>query len=306
MNVNDLKIVLKVAEQKSIKQAAESMDLLVATASAAVKRVETSLGVTLFQRSTRKLKITSAGEQALSQLAQAVALLNQVEQQSKHMLGTIEGEIRLSAPSDLGRNILLEWLDAFMDSYSKVSLKLHVSDSNVDFYRAPLDVALRYIPYNNESVYGFKICDVPRVVCASPAYLAQCGRPEHPADLTSHNSLLYELKGTLHHAWTFTRNGEKFPVRVGGNRAANDADLVRRWCVSGKGIAMKSALDMSTDLLSGRVVPILQEFTAPPTELWLICPSRQLITPAIRKLREHLTQHCQHLLDSMRVQGLIR
>ena len=58
MNVNDLKIVLKVAEQKSIKQAAESMDLLVATASAAVKRVETSLGVTLFQRSTRKLKIT--------------------------------------------------------------------------------------------------------------------------------------------------------------------------------------------------------------------------------------------------------
>ncbi len=71
-----------------------------------------------------------------------------------------------------------------------------------------------------------------------------------------------------------------------GNRTSNDGDLVRRWCVAGKGLAVKSCLDMSADLLSGKVVSVMPEFKPSSTELWLICPSRQSITPAVRLLRD--------------------
>ena len=89
------------------------------------------------------------------------------------------------------------------------------------------------------------------------------------------------------------------------NRASNDAELVRRWCVNGKGVATKSSLDMSDDLLNDRIVSILSEFAPKPTELWLICPSRQTITPAVRLLREHLKVKCAEVFTLLINKGII-
>jgi DNA-binding transcriptional LysR family regulator len=89
------------------------------------------------------------------------------------------------------------------------------------------------------------------------------------------------------------------------NRASNDAELVRRWCVGGKGIATKSSLDMSHDLLNEHIVPILSEFAPKPTELWLICPSRQTITPAVRFLREHLKIKCADVFTQLIEKGVL-
>ncbi len=89
------------------------------------------------------------------------------------------------------------------------------------------------------------------------------------------------------------------------NRASNDAELVRRWCVNGKGIAAKSSLDMSYDLLHERVTPLLSEFTPKSTELWLVCPSRQTITPAVRLLREHLKIKCADVFAQLIDRGIL-
>ncbi|GAB2190071.1 LysR family transcriptional regulator [Sessilibacter sp. MAH1] len=305
MLVSDLNIVLKVAEFKSIKKAAESLDLLTATASAALMRVEKSLGVELFQRTTRQLKLSPAGERFIPQIEQAVLLLTQIQQNSKNDLGVIDGEIRLAAPSDFGRNVVLEWLDDFMEQYPKVSLKLHISDSNVDFYREPVDIALRYAPPKDSRMYGFKICDIPRILCASPSYLNQFEPINNLQDLALHNGLFYQLHDIIYDVWEFEKNGKKTKIKMQGNRATNDADLVRRWCVSGKGIAVKSALDISTDLLSGKLVKLLPDYTPKPTELWLICPTKQLITPAIRCLREHITERCDRVLKELKRSQLL-
>jgi DNA-binding transcriptional LysR family regulator len=104
--------------------------------------------------------------------------------------------------------------------------------------------------------------------------------PKHPNDLTTDNGLLYQLHDILNDMWEFSQQGKLIKVKMQSNRSSNDAELVRRWCVSGKGIAAKSCLDMSYDLLSNNVVPILSDFTLKSTELWLVCPSRQTITPA--------------------------
>lgn len=90
-----------------------------------------------------------------------------------------------------------------------------------------------------------------------------------------------------------------------GNRVSNDGDLVRRWCVAGKGVAMKSALDMSKDLLSGNVVNLLPDFTPTATELWLIFPNRQSITPAARLLRDMLKEKSKNILKQLVTKGIV-
>ena len=305
MLLEDLNVILKVAEFRSITAAAESLDMRTATASAAIKRVERSLGVELFIRTTRHLRLSVAGEKYIPHCEQALQMLALAKQNVKDNLDIIDGELRISVPSDLGRHLILPWLDEFMQVHTGVSVKLHISDSNIDFYRDPVDIALRYGSPNDANLYGFKICNVPRVVCATPQYLATHGIPLHPNDLTTHNGLLYQLHDIIYDVWEFSHQGESIKVKMQSNRASNDAELVRRWCVSGKGIAAKSCLDMSHDLLSEQVVPVLSNFEAKSTELWLICPSRQTITPAVRLLREHLRIKCADVLAKLVNKGVI-
>ncbi len=93
---------------------------------------------------------------------------------------------------------------------------------------------------------------------------------------------------------------------MSGNRASNDGDLVRRWCVAGKGLAVKSCLDMSNDLLSGTVISVMPEFKPRATELWLICPSRQSITPAVRLLRDMFKERSKSILNQLIEKGFLR
>lgn len=306
MQLEDLQVVLKVAQFRSITAAAKSLDMRMATASAALKRVENALGVELFIRTTRKLRLSSAGEKYIPECEQALLLLEHAKQGMREEPGLVDGELRIAIPSDLGRNVILPWLDGFMDENPKISIKAHISDSIIDFYRDPVDIALRYGSPNDASLYGFKICNVPRLLCATKDYLNSNGTPEHPHDLASHNGLFYQLRDIVHDVWKFSDGENDYKVKVNGNRASNDGDLVRRWCVSGKGIASKSCLDMSTDLLSGKVVRVLSEFDPTPTELWLICPSRQSITPAIRLLRDHLKEKCSDLLNKLNSSGITK
>ncbi|MDO6711553.1 LysR family transcriptional regulator [Aliiglaciecola sp. 2_MG-2023] len=305
MLLEDLNVILKVAEFRNITAAAESLDMRTATASAAIKRVERALGVELFIRTTRHLRLSVAGEKYIPNCEQALQLLNFAKQNVKEDLDVIDGELRISVPSDLGRNLILPWLDEFMHEHAGVSVKLHISDSNIDFYRDPVDIALRYGTPNDANLYGFKICKVPRVICATTEYLKNNGFPQHPNDLTTHNGLLYQLHDIIHDVWEFDHNEKSIKVKVQSNRASNDAELVRRWCVNGKGIATKSSLDMSNDLLNDKVVPILKEFAPKPTELWLICPSRQTITPAVRLLREHFRIKCAEVFAQLINKGVL-
>lgn len=299
MLLEDLQIISKVAEFRSITAAAESLDMRTATASAAIKRVEKALGADLFIRTTRHLRLSVAGERYIPKCEEALRTLELAKQGMQDDLDIVEGELRISAPSDLGRNIILPWLDEFMETYPKITLRLHIADRNIDFYRDPVDIALRYGSQTDANLYGFKISDIPRVLCASPSYIEMYGQPEHPNDIKNHNALLYQLHELIDSNWHFSSENETCKIKVKSNRASNDAELVRRWCVSGKGLAKKSSLDMSNDLLAGRLIKLLPDFQPTPTELWLVCPSRQTITPPVRLLRDYLKVKCAEVYKEL-------
>ncbi|WP_191600494.1 LysR family transcriptional regulator [Marinomonas algicola] len=309
MQLEDLRVVIKVAEFRSITAAATHLDMQIATASAAVKRIESTLGVELFVRTTRHLRLSSAGERYLPQCIAAMSMLDQAKQAIHNDLDIISGEVRLAVSSDLGRNIAIPWVDGFMEQYPQVTLRVHISDSNIDFYRDALDIALRYGAPADSNLYGFKICNVPRLLVASPSYLELHGTPEHPKDLLNHQGLFYQLHNILNDTWHVT--GVKadversYKIKLKSYCAANDGDLVRRWCVAGKGVAVKSSLDIANDLLSGRLVPLLPDYKVPQGELWLICPSRQSITPTVRLLRDMFRERTKVILTQLVDNGLL-
>lgn len=298
MLLDDLKVVLKVSELRSITGAATQLDMSTPRASMALKRVEEFLGVELFVRTTRMLRLSSAGEKYLPFCEQALLNLEQGRQQISSELNIVDGELRIAVSSDLGRNLLRPWLNEFMDVYNDVSVRVNLSDSNVDLFRDSIDMAIRYVrpgTLNDANLYGFKICDVPHLLCASPEYLNKHGIPSHPNGLSSHNGVLYQLYDITNDVWTFTKDGEKYKVKMQSNRIANDGDMVRRWCIDGKGLAIKSCLDISTDLLSGTLVSTMPDYTPSSTELWLIFPSRQVITPAARLIRDTIKKKCSDI-----------
>ncbi|MBU2022247.1 MAG: substrate binding domain-containing protein, partial [Gammaproteobacteria bacterium] len=200
-----------------------------------------------------------------------------------------------------------------MEQYPQVTLRAHVSDSNIDFYRDALDIALRYGAPADSNLYGFKICNVPRLLVASPSYLELHGTPEHPKDLLNHQGLFYQLQNILNDTWHFSckESGEKpgaersYKIKPKAYCAANDGDLVRRWCVAGKGVAIKSSLDIANDLLAGHVVSLMPDYKIPQVELWLISPSRQSITPTVRLLRDMFRERTKALLTQLVDKGLL-
>ena len=308
MKIADLQVLLKVAELQSITAAANQLDMSSSAASVSLKRIEQALGAQIFVRTTRQIRLTPEGERYLPLCQQALDLLQQGQVLIHEEQQSISGEVRIAVSSEMGRNLMRVLLNNIMDKHSEVTLRLQASDSRADFYRDGIDVALRALTKEAAqelNLYGFKICNIAHVLCASPEYIKKHGEPLTPDDILNHNALLYKLYEVVHDGWELYNDNQKYKVKMGSDRAVNDGDIVRRWCVDGTGIAKKSAIDVAEDLLAGRLKRLMPDYKIPLTEMWLVLPSRQLITPAIRLIRDELKHTISQLRKNLIAQGII-
>ncbi|MDF3843438.1 LysR family transcriptional regulator [Pseudomonas citronellolis] len=293
LRFDDLQLFVRTAERGSLSAAARELEVSPAVASAALKRLEGALQARLFARSTRSLRLTAEGEQFL---AHARASLQSLEEGRQLLAGgrsEIAGPLQVSAPSDLGRNVLLPWLDEFQTQHPRLVLRLLLSDRQADLYRQPVDVAIRLGQPPDSSLVALPLApDNRRVLCGAPAYFALHGRPQRPQDLARHNCLLYMLGGRVHERWRF---GDE-TVEVGGDRVSDDADVVRRWAVAGRGLVYKSWLDVAADVRAGRLEVALADQRGEAAPLNLFCTHRAQLSPPVTLLREFVQQRCaEHL-----------
>lgn len=296
--MQDLRIFLETARLGSISACARQMDMTPAAASAAIKRLEAELDTLLFVRSTRSLHLTDKGEQFLPRCREALGMMDDAYASIKEKQAHLSGTLRLSSPSDFGRNVLLPWLDEFMTSHPKVSLRLHLSDSYADLYGQQIDLALRYGEPEDSSLIALPIAPHNRIVaCASPEYLNQHKPLSHPNDLAQHNCLCLARKDTFHTRWAFVKKQknkvlERTHVNVSGNRRSKDGDAVRLWAVSGQGVALKSYLDVAQDIQAGKLALI--HFNEPwqgeDCPLNLLCSERRLLSPLVQALKSFLIE----------------
>ncbi|WP_115716952.1 LysR family transcriptional regulator [Gallaecimonas mangrovi] len=287
VRLDDLQVLVQAAEQGSLSAAARELDITPAVASVAIKRLEAELGLRLLVRSTRSLRLTSEGAHYLQHAKAALNSLQQGQIALAQGRQQIAGELALSMPSDLGRNLLLGWLDELMAQYPALRLRLRVSDRLSDLFRQPVDIAIRYgVPEDSSLVALPLAADNKRCLVASPAYLARFGEPKTPNDLKDHNCLRFVLGERLFEQWPFGNE----TVKVTGNRISDDAECVRRWALNGEGIAYKSAIDVRADIEAGRLKVLLSAWPTELCPLYLVCPHRLSITPAVVALKDFLSE----------------
>ncbi len=291
-SLHDLDIFVRAIDGGSLSAAARALNLTPAAASAALKRLETDLGVQLVVRSTRSLRLTGSGETLLEQCRPALAVLHQVSQQLSVGDQALRGELKLSAPSDFGRNLLLPWLDAFQDRHPHVQVRLQLSDRLANVFSEPVDAAFRYGEPSDSSVVALPLApDNRRVLCASPAYLARRGRPATPHDLPDHDCLCFMLSDAVHDRWRFSRDaGPDMIIKVRGARIADDGDVVRRWALAGHGVAYKARFDVAADIATGRLITLCAEWTTEAAPMYLVVPTRRQLTPLVRCLRDFVAE----------------
>ncbi len=291
--LQNLDIFVRTVDSGSLSATARALDITPAAASAALKRLEAELGANLLVRSTRSLRLTPEGAVFLEHCRSALATL----QEGQHALATgrtqVQGVLRLAASSDMGRNLLLPWLDAFQALHPQVRFRLQLSDRLANMYSEPVDAAFRHGVPPDSSLVALPVApNNRRVLCASPAYLAQHGTPQKPSDLAEQDCLCFMLGGEVNDRWHFFRDGKEETVSVGGGHVTNDGDVVRRWALAGRGVAYKAWLDVAQDLKAGRLVALCTDWQTEPVPLYMVLPDRRQLTPALRLLREFVSQAC--------------
>lgn len=298
VRLDDLQVFVTTVKLGSFSAAARLLDTSPAFASAAIQRLEASLGVRLFVRSTRRLRVSDDGERYLPYAEAALTAMTSGEMALDEGRVDISGPIRLSMPSDLGRNVLLPWLNEFQNEHPHIQLQLKISDQVADFFTDQIDVSIRYGQLADSSLIALPLAPLnTRTVCASPDYIARCGAPETLEDLARHNCLRFVMREQTYERWTFHLAGGIKTVAVTGDRISDNADVVRRWGVAGAGILYKSRIDVAADLKAGNLVELFPEGVGQPAPLQMVCTHRHSLTPAIQKLRTFLAMKC----DDMRL-----
>ncbi|PLP99591.1 LysR family transcriptional regulator [Cupriavidus pauculus] len=309
IRLDDLHLFVRTAALGSFSNAAREADLLPGQVSAAIQRLEKALDIRLFARSTRSLRLTAEGEQYLPCATDVLAMLAEGQERLHGEQRALQGTLKIAAPSDLGRNVLLPLLTAFRESHPKLVLKLSLSDQVTDVFRDPVDIAIRYGVNEGAPYVALPLApDNRRVLVASPDYLARHGRPATLDDLPAHQCLPYVLGGRVHDRWSFPAAGTRRQITVKGSLLCDDAEIARRWALDGRGIAYKSWLDVCDDVAQGRLELLLPDDPGEPVPLNLVCPHRRQFSPAVRylhaALREHLSAMSARMPAHLRQPGV--
>jgi DNA-binding transcriptional LysR family regulator len=287
-NVGDVRVLVETARGGSLTAASKVLGLTPAAASAMLKRLEVQLGERLFERSTRAMRLTPQGQTLLDYATRALELLEEGESQLALQGRSLVGTVRLAAPSDLTRSLLLPLLDEFLVEHPGVHLALSVTDRVQDVMRDAVDVALRYGELNDSRLVARPLVMTRRVLCASPAYLKRHVAPQQPQDLQQHNCLTFHLNGRPHVAWRFEKDSAWSEVRVTGDRGADDAAIAHQWALAGAGLVYKSELDLLHDLAGGALVRLLPDWQGEHYPLNAILPSNRFVPARVRVLVDFL------------------
>lgn len=286
MNIEHLRLFVRVARTHNISQAGQEMGLSPAVASNYMNKLEADLGVRLVHRTTRKVSLTEDGADFLPY---AEDVLSSIEM-AKASVGASEtkpsGTLRITAPSSFGRMHLMPALKGFMNAYPSLSIDCRFSDTIVDLVEGGFDIAIRNAELKDSSFIARKLAQDRRLLCASPEYLAEYGAPQVPDDLLKHDCIT--LAGLEN--WRFnTPKGHK-QIKAKGRFRADQGEAVRDACIAGIGVTVCSTWIAYDALQKGDLVQILDDYPlVSDTAIWAVYPSNRQLAPKVRAFIDYFT-----------------
>ena len=255
-----MRIFVAVATRESFAEAARQLRISPSVVTRAVAQMEEQLGLTLLNRTTRSVRLTERGQLYLESCQQILADVEHADRRARGQDAAPRGELRVAAPVVFGRLHVLPIVSQLLREHSGLSIRLTLSDRNVQLIDEGVDVAIRIGELADSSLIAVRLGQVHRVVVASPAYVRARGMPSTPDELGGHELITFEALDTTDE-WRF--DAPAHVVRVAPRLAVNSADAAIAAAEAGSGITRALSYQVKESVAAGRLVPLLQKF-APP------------------------------------------
>ena len=278
-------IFAAVVEQRSMSAAARALHMSTSAVSQQVRALESSGGVTLLHRTTRKLALTDAGERFYAECAGMVAAARRAQAELALSRDAPSGELRLSATVGFARHIAPA-LGGLLAAHPALTLKLLVDDARIDLIESRIDLGVRFGALADSSWVARRLCSFELMLCAAPAYLQRHGTPQRPEDLLTHQWLALAREGN---AMTLElHNGQSHTLRLEARITSNNQLSLQQMCAAGLGLARLARVDVDDDLRAGRLLPVLPAWSQEPLPVWAVTPQRDAQPAKVRHAVEAL------------------
>ncbi|WLG48548.1 LysR family transcriptional regulator [Pseudomonas sp. FP1742] len=284
----ELHSFIQIAQKGSFAAAALSEGVTPAMLGRRLDSLEKRLGVKLVHRSTRGLRLTELGEQLLERARSLIREFDDLEADISSSAKRVTGNLLLSAPAGFGRMHVAPHALAFHRQFPNLKLSFNLTDSLVDLVGEGYDMSIRIGPVTDPNYVAIKLFSNRRVVCGTPAYFEEHGTPTTLEQLAEHNCLAFTSQGGQQRGWTFQQDGKPVAVRVGGNLACNDGELLFAWMRQGVGIGWRSTWEIRRELLSGELVTVLDDFALPDYDIQAVYPQQRYLPAKVRHFIDYL------------------
>lgn len=280
------------AELGSFTLAANAASVTPAAVSRSVARLEERLGVRLFVRTTRQIRLTDSGQRYFEQCRQALSQLVDAEREVTGQQTTPAGVLRISMPTPYGHYRVLPLLPAFRELFPQVQVECHLSNRNIDFADEGFDLAIRGRAPDDSSLIARKLEDAQLVVVATPGYLKRAGVPKSIDDLKKHECIQFELPSSGRNlAWTFANDTGEIDVATQGSYGTSgDALAGITLARSGAGLFQTYRFIVEEDLREGRLVEVLPENGRSTRPFILLYPHGRYLSSRVRAFVDFLVE----------------
>jgi DNA-binding transcriptional LysR family regulator len=279
---------VKVVESGGFSAAARMLNISPSMATTHVQSLEERLGVRLLNRNTRMVSLTEVGQAYYERCLQILAEADDADRVAQALQATPRGVLRVNT-SVAVPPFLAPVIAEFVALYPDISLSMTMTDQMVDLVEEGFDLAVRDMPVPDSSLIARRVATYRYVVCGAPSYLAKRGTPRQLVDLAHHNCLIFSRSG-WGNEWRFADADGEHSVPVSGNLLANSANALRLAAVHGQGLAMAPGFLFADDIKSGRLIPILTEFSSTEHAINVIYPHRRHLSAKVRSFIDLVTR----------------
>ncbi len=288
--LKQLESFVAVATTGSLTAAAQAEGLAPAVVGRRIDALEERLGVKLLVRTTRRISLTHEGSAFLEDCQRLLADLGNAEASVSAGGLKASGYLRVTAPAGFGRRHVAPLVPRFLAMHPDMNISLNLSDRVVDIVNESFDCAVRVGDLPDSSLVSLRLADNRRMCVAAPGYLQRAGAPKHPQELARHECLALSSDASQSRGWAFQVDGAVVHMRPGGRLDCSDGQVLHDWCLAGLGIAWRSTWEVAQEVKSGRLVAVLEEFTAPPNGIYAVFPQRKHLPLRVRLWIDFLKQ----------------
>jgi len=282
---------VRVVENGSFSGAAKQLNVGQPAVSKTIAQLEVRLQVRLLLRSTHGLTPTEAGQRFYERARRAIEEANEAELEARGAGASLSGRLRVSAATTFARLHVVPHLPAFLKANPDLEIDVILDDRVIDLVAEGVDMALRMGELPDSAAVARKLASGRRSVIATPAYLERCGIPQSPAELGSHQALIYSQASS---GWTFKRGSAETSVSVYGRVRVSAAEGLRAAVLADMGLTIASDWMFSPELESGAVRRVLEAWALPTIDLWAVFPTGRLASAKARTFATFVEEVLAH------------